>query len=111
MDEVWQFLLHEHLFLHGNFLKFFFLSFFKEKLLTYLQEVSDRIDREEENSAVLQAGLPIKNPPKKPTQKTHPKKTTQKTNPKNPPKKTLLKMFFWGLKKNLFKEYNTNFSL
>jgi hypothetical protein len=56
----------------SSLLSNFFLSLFKEKLLTYLQEVSDRIDREEENSAVLQAGLPIK---------THPKKT------KSPPKK------------------------
>ncbi len=47
----------------------------------------------------LQAGLAIKNPPKK----THPKK--------NPPKKPL-KMFFFGFIKFLiFYENNTNFSL
>jgi hypothetical protein len=47
---------------------------------------------------VSQAGLAIKNPPKKPTQK--------------PTQKNPLKMFFWGFFKFLiFYENNTNFSL
>jgi hypothetical protein len=59
-----------------------------------------------------QAGLPIKNPPKK----THPKKLTQKNPPKkptqkNPPKKTSKNVFFGFFNFLIFYENNTNFSL
>jgi hypothetical protein len=56
----------------------------------------------------LVSGLAIKNPPKKPTQKTHPKnppkKPTQK-NPKKPPKKTTKNVLAFLI----FYENNTNF--
>jgi hypothetical protein len=49
-------------------------------------------------------GLAIKNPPQKPTQKTHPKKLekTPKKTPKNP-----LKMGFLGLKKSFINKIGT----
>jgi hypothetical protein len=49
-----------------------------------------------------------KNPPKKPTQKTHPKNPPKKT----PLKKTTKNVFFWVfLNFFIFYENNTNFSL
>jgi hypothetical protein len=55
---------------------------------------------------LLQAGLAIKDPPKK----THPKKPTQKTHLKNPTKMCFLVLFGF-FKFSIFYENNTNFSL